>query len=108
VSDEKTNGTGRKQRKGRVVSDSMDKTIVVEISRVIQHPLYKKYLTRNSRFKAHDEDEEAHPGDFVLIEETRPLSKTKRWRLTDILQEATEVQREAVSEDESSEETENE
>lgn len=108
MSDEKTNGTGRKQRKGRVVSDSMDKTIVVEISRVIQHPLYKKYLTRNSRFKAHDEDEEAHPGDFVLIEETRPLSKTKRWRLTDILQEATEVQREAVSEDESSEETENE
>jgi len=108
VSQEQVEEINRKERKGRVVSNSMDKTIVVEIERIIEHPLYKKYLTRNSRFKAHDENEEAHPGDFVLIEETRPVSKTKRWRLTDVLHEATAVQREAVSEEESSEATENE
>ena len=98
----------QKQRKGRVVSDSMDKTIVVEIERVIQHPFYEKYLTRNSRFKAHDEDEEARPGDFVRIEETRPVSKTKRWRLVDVLQEASDVEREAVTDEETTEETDNE
>jgi small subunit ribosomal protein S17 len=86
----------------------MDKTIVVEIERVIQHSLYKKYLNRNSRFKVHDEDEEAHPGDFVLIQETRPLSKTKRWRLMDVLEEASSVQREAVADEESTEESDNE
>ncbi len=90
------------------MSDSMDKTIVVEIERVVKHPFYEKYLTRNSRFKVHDEDEEAHPGDFVRIEETRPVSKTKRWRLLEIVQEASEVEREAVAEDETAEETDNE
>lgn len=103
-----TSETVQKQRKGRVVSDSMDKTIVVEIERVIQHPFYEKYLTRNSRFKVHDEDEEARPGDFVRIEETRPVSKTKRWRLVDVLQEASDVEREAVTDEETTEETDNE
>lgn len=76
----------RKRRKGRVVSDAMDKTIVVEIDRIQQHPLYGKYLQRDSRLKAHDEAEEATPGDRVLIEETRPLSSSKRWRLLEVLE----------------------
>lgn len=96
----------QKRRKGRVVSDSMDKTIVVETERIVQNPLYKKYLRRNSRFKAHDEDENAKPGDYVLIEETRPVSKTKRWRLLDVLEEASAVESEAVEAEESDEEDE--
>lgn len=90
------------------MSNSMDKTIVVEVERMIQHSLYKKYLNRDSRFKAHDEDEEAQPGDFVRIQETRPLAKTKQWRLIDVLEEASAVEQEAVTEDESSEDSENE
>lgn len=103
-----TEETVQKERQGRVVSDSMDKTVVVEVERVIQHPFYEKYLTRNSRFKVHDEDEQAHPGDLVRIRETRPISKSKRWRLMEILEEASDVQREAVAEDETDEDTENE
>lgn len=98
----------QKRRKGRVVSDSMDKTIVVETKRIVQNPLYKKYLRRNSRFKAHDEDESAKPGDYVLIEETRPISKSKRWRLLDVLEEASAVESEAVTAEESDEEEETE
>lgn len=89
-----------KRRKGRVVSDRMDKTIVVETERIVQNPLYKKYLRRNSRFKAHDEDENAKPGDYVLIEETRPISRSKRWRLLDVLEEASAVESEAVTAEE--------
>lgn len=76
----------RKRRKGRVVSAAMDKTIVVEVERIQQHPLYGKYLGRDSRLKAHDESEGATVGDRVLIEETRPVSATKRWRLVDVLE----------------------
>ena len=63
----------------------MDKTIVVQISRRISHPLYKKIITRYNKFTAHDEGNEAHEGDIVRIMETRPLSKTKRWRLVEVV-----------------------
>ena len=78
----------RKERVGKVMSDKMDKTIVVAVERQVKHPLYKKYITRTSRFKAHDEDEEAREGDTVRIMETRALSKQKRWRLAEIIRRA--------------------
>lgn len=78
----------RKVRIGTVVSDKMDKTIVVEIERTSVHPLYKKHLTRTNRFKAHDENNECGIGDRVRIMETRPLSKDKRWRLVEIIKKA--------------------
>ena len=80
--------TGRGQRKtktGRVVSDRMDKTIVVSVERLARHRLYKRVIRLTTKFKAHDEDNEARIGDTVLIEESRPLSATKRWRLVQIL-----------------------
>jgi small subunit ribosomal protein S17 len=77
----------RKVREGEVVSTKMDKTIVVRISRRISHPLYKKIITRYSKFNAHDEGAEAHVGDLVKIMETRPLSKTKRWRLVEVVKQ---------------------
>ena len=70
---------------GTVVSTAMDKTIVVKISRLVRHPLYKKYVKRFTRLKAHDEREEAKTGDVVEVFFTRPLSKTKRWRLNRII-----------------------
>jgi small subunit ribosomal protein S17 len=75
----------RKVREGKVVSTKMDKTIVVQISRRISHPLYKKIITQYNKFIAHDEGNEAHEGDIVRIMETRPLSKTKRWRLVEVV-----------------------
>lgn len=78
----------RKTRIGKVVSDKMDKTIVVAIEEVVQHKLYKKSVKRTVKFKAHDENNEAHIGDRVLIMETRPLSKEKRWRLVNIVEKA--------------------
>jgi small subunit ribosomal protein S17 len=78
----------RKTRTGRVVSDKMDKTIVVAIEDSIQHPLYKKTIKRTVKFKAHDENNECAVGDKVLIMETRPLSKDKRWRLVKITEKA--------------------
>jgi len=77
----------RKEREGEVVSTKMDKTIVVRIARRISHPLYKKIITRYKSFHAHDERNEAQVGDLVRISETRPLSKTKRWRLAKIVQQ---------------------
>ncbi len=76
----------RKLREGFVVSDKMDKTIVVETSHVRQHPLYKKRLERRKKLKAHDEDESATHGDRVLIEETRRRAADKCWRLVEILE----------------------
>ena len=73
---------------GLVVSDRMDKTISVEITNKIKHPVYKKYLNRSKKIKAHDENNSAKVGDKVLVMETRPLSKTKRYRLVEILEEA--------------------
>jgi small subunit ribosomal protein S17 len=78
----------RKTKTGRVVSDKMDKTIVVSVERLARHPLYKRVIRLTTKFKAHDETNDAHTGDTVLIEESRPLSATKRWRLVRIVQRA--------------------
>jgi small subunit ribosomal protein S17 len=78
----------RKTRTGVVVSDKMQKTIVVEIATKVQHPLYKKYIRQRTKFKVHDENEECGIGDVVEIEETRPLSRQKRWRLKGIIERA--------------------
>lgn len=78
----------RKTRVGKVVSDKMDKTIVVAIEDNVMHPLYKKIIKRTVKFKAHDEENAAHTGDKVQIMETRPLSKDKRWRLVKVLEQA--------------------
>ena len=74
----------RKTRVGHVVSDKMDKTIVVAVEDHVKHPLYKKIVQKTYKLKAHDENNEAHVGDTVRVMETRPLSKDKRWRLVDI------------------------
>ena len=76
--------TRRKMKVGRVVSDKMDKTIVVSVERLSRHPLYKRVIRLTTKFKAHDERNEARVGDTVRIEESRPLSATKRWRLVEI------------------------
>ena len=78
----------RKTKVGRVVSDKMDKTIVVSVERLTRHRLYKRVIRLTTKFKAHDEANEAHVGDTVLIEESRPLSATKRWRLVEVLARA--------------------
>jgi small subunit ribosomal protein S17 len=78
----------RKTRIGRVVSDKMEKTIVVAVETKVRHPLYGKTINRTTKFKAHDENNEANINDRVLIMETRPLSKDKRWRLVEIVEKA--------------------
>jgi small subunit ribosomal protein S17 len=78
----------RKTKVGRVVSDKMDKTIVVSVERLARHPLYKRVIRLTTKFKAHDELNDAHTGDTVLIEESRPLSATKRWRLIEVVARA--------------------
>jgi small subunit ribosomal protein S17 len=78
----------RKQLTGRVVKNQMDKTVVVSVERRQKHNLYGKFITRTSRFKAHDEQNNANIGDLVQLMETRPLSKDKRWRLVEILERA--------------------
>ncbi len=78
----------RKTRIGRVVSDKMDKTVVVAVETRIRHPLYGKFIKRTTKFKAHDENNECRVGDKVKIAETRPLSREKRWRLVEIVEKA--------------------
>ncbi len=78
----------RKQRTGIVKSDRMDKTIVVEVVEYVRHPLYKKYIQRTLRLKAHDENNECKIGDKVRVMETRPLSRDKHWRLVNIIERA--------------------
>ena len=78
----------RKVRTGTVVSDKMQKSIVVVIERRIKHPLYKKYFKKTTKIMAHDEKQEAHIGDTVKISETRPLSARKKWRLVSIIEKA--------------------
>lgn len=78
----------RKVRVGVVVSDRMDKTVVVAVERIMRHPLYGKTVKRTKKFHAHDENNECHVGDVVEIMETRPLSKTKRWRVSRVVQKA--------------------
>jgi small subunit ribosomal protein S17 len=84
----KTDRAMRKTRVGRVVSDKMQKTIVVSIERRVAHPVYGKMITRSKNIKAHDEQNSAKAGDLVRIAETRPLSKDKRWRLVEIVERA--------------------
>ena len=81
----------RKQRIGEVISDKMDKTIVVRVDRRMIHPLYGKVITRSRKFYVHDEQKEARAGDKVEIAETRPLSKLKRWRLVQVVHKAEQI-----------------
>ena len=78
----------RKVRVGVVVSDKMDKTVLVRVDRRVRHPLYKKTLARSNKLAAHDENNDAHVGDTVRVMETRPLSKSKRWRVVEIVERA--------------------
>ena len=78
----------RKERVGIVVSDKMDKTVVVAINERVKHPLYKKFVSRTKKLKAHDENNECGIGDKVLVTETRPLSKEKCWRVAEIIEKA--------------------
>lgn len=76
----------RKSRIGEVVSDKMDKTVVVQVTRIVMHPLYKKYVRKRAKYKAHDERSEYRVGDTVQIVETKPLSKDKRWRVSKLIE----------------------
>jgi small subunit ribosomal protein S17 len=87
----------RKTKVGRVVSDKMDKTIVVSVERLSRHPVYKRVIRLTTKFKAHDEANEARLGDTVLIQESRPLSATKRWRMIEIVARAGESVPEGVA-----------
>jgi small subunit ribosomal protein S17 len=78
----------RKERTGKVVSNKMQKTITVAVQRKVKHPIYGKFINRTTKFKAHDEANAAGIGDIVRIMETRPLSKTKRWRLVEVVEKA--------------------
>lgn len=78
----------RKIRTGTVISDKMDKTVVVKVERFVKHPVYKKIIKRSNKFKVHDEKNECSVGDKIKIIETRPLSKEKRWRLLEIVERA--------------------
>lgn len=86
MSEQNTARTQRKERTGEVVSDKMTKTIIVRVERRFRHPQFKKVVTSYKKFVAHDEKSEAKLGDRVRIEETRPLSKTKRWRLVEVVE----------------------
>jgi small subunit ribosomal protein S17 len=95
----------KKEKVGRVVSDKMDKTIVVSVERMSRHPLYKRVIRLSTKFKAHDENNEARIGDTVRIVESRPLSATKRWRMVEIVARAGEGAMEpVVSEEEATSE----
>jgi small subunit ribosomal protein S17 len=86
---EQTDERGRRKvRVGKVVSDKMDKTVVVVIERLVKHPEYKRYVRRRSRFKVHDEKNECKEGDTIRFMETRPLSKEKRWRFVEFVERA--------------------
>ena len=97
VLDRKGTGQGmseaanKRQLTGRVVSDKMKKTVTVLVERRMKHPLYGKYITRSSKYHAHDEASECKQGDLVLIEECRPLSKTKAWRVIQLVEKAKTV-----------------
>ncbi|AEG16544.1 MULTISPECIES: 30S ribosomal protein S17 [Desulfofundulus] len=81
----------RKVRTGRVVSDKMDKTVVVAVETLVRHPLYQRTIRKTKKFKAHDEENACRVGDKVRIMETRPLSKEKRWRVVEILERAERI-----------------
>jgi small subunit ribosomal protein S17 len=83
-----TDRAERKSMRGKVTSNKMNKTIVVEVPRKVRHPLYEKYLSRSTKLYVHDEKNEARVGDVVEVMQTRPLSRLKRWRLVSIVQKA--------------------
>ncbi|MEN8375238.1 MAG: 30S ribosomal protein S17 [Gemmatimonadota bacterium] len=85
---ESTERGRRKVRQGTVVSDRMDKTVIVAVERRTAHPLYGKMITRTKKYHAHDEANDVRAGDVVRIEETRPLSRTKRWRVVEVIERA--------------------
>jgi small subunit ribosomal protein S17 len=78
----------RRTLTGRVVSDKMDKTVTILVTRRVTHPLYGKVMTRSRKYHAHDENSECHEGDLVMIEECRPISRTKAWRVTSLVEKA--------------------
>ena len=78
----------RKTQTGIVISDKMDKTVVVQVDRLVRHPTYRKYVRRRANYTAHDENNVCRLGDRVMLRETRPLSKTKRWRVSEIIEKA--------------------
>jgi small subunit ribosomal protein S17 len=88
AAESQTERASRKTRVGTVVSDKMDKTVVVKVERRFPHPLYGKQVTRTKKYHAHDENNEFHVGDVVRITETRPLSKLKRWRVSELVERA--------------------
>ena len=83
-----TDRNERKTRMGTVVSDKMEKTVVVAVERLVQHSLYEKSVRQTVKFKAHDENNDSHVGDKVKLMETRPISKDKRWRVVEVLEKA--------------------
>jgi small subunit ribosomal protein S17 len=83
--------TNTRKLTGRVVSDKMNKTVTVLVERKVKHPLYGKFVSRSKKYHAHDEKNEFHPGDLVMIEETRPLSKTKAWIVVELIEKAREA-----------------
>jgi small subunit ribosomal protein S17 len=87
---EQTSTSNPRKLTGRVVSDKMTKTVTVLVERKVKHPLYGKFMSRSKKYHAHDEKNEFHPGDLVLIEETRPLSKTKAWKVVKLVEKAKE------------------
>ncbi|MEE9143358.1 MAG: 30S ribosomal protein S17 [Candidatus Binatia bacterium] len=91
----------RKIRKGVVISDRMQKTVVVSVERIVMHPRYKKHLKRRTKLKAHDEKNECHVGDRVVVVECRPLSQDKRWRVSKILERAVATDKEEAVIDDS-------
>ncbi len=78
--------TGKRTVNGRVISNRMDKTVTIAVERLVQHPLYGKYIRRTTKLHAHDENNECQAGDWVAVEECRPLSKSKSWRLVKVLE----------------------
>ena len=85
-------GTANRRRlRGRVVGDKMDKTVTVRVDRMVRHPLYGKYVRRSTKYHAHDETNECHVGDTVLIEESRPISKSKSWKVAQLLERGDEA-----------------
>jgi len=85
-----TQQTNARKLTGRVVSDKMNKTVTVLVERKVKHPLYGKFVRRSKKYHAHDENNDFHPGDLVLIEETRPMSRTKTWKVVKLVEKARE------------------
>ena len=88
---EATKTANRRRLTGRVVGDKMDKTVTVRVDRMVPHPLYGKFVRRSTKYHVHDESNECHMGDTVLIEESRPYSKSKSWKVAKLLERATQV-----------------